>query len=506
METFASDWRNTKRRPTSQCCIVLLATTIFLSVGLFLFPPAYEVPLRVFSDSGSKASPQQSEAEFYQWQTVTYFKNVNSSAADYTTEQLCQHFPMAKLSEVQPVLKTGHGVIERARQSLSSTSACLDNLLVFSDLSEDLEQYHVIDVIADMPEDLLRSDGQTLPYFEMQKQAMDGTLDGPGMSKGEGWRTDKFKFLPAISRAWRAAPEKSWYVFYEGDTYIVWDTVFRLLEHFDADVPHYLGSPSPGADHGGGLITWFANGGPGYILSRGAMRKLVKHDLDRKTGKWRGSKLAERNWNETLTNCCGDSSLGSALWNEDIELKGLWPLFCPHPLHGVPFSDLYWCQPVLSMHKTEHEDALKLSQFEWDHRDANRPLLYRDLAVGFLNMTDLTRRRDWDNADWDSYRPSPDDQNEPDESPDNCERACAKVEDSDCFQWTYHLQRCKFVRSFRMGGAKAPKVEDGREDHEWSYEDQRYVAGWNSDLIKRWISERPCDEVQWVKPSIERIF
>lgn len=86
------------------------------------------------------------------------------------------------------------------------------------------------------------------------------------MTGVEGWKTDKSKFLPSISRAWRMAPENRWFVFYEGDTHVVWDTAFRMMANFDADVPHYFGSPSPSRNG-----TWFANGGPGYIISRGAI-------------------------------------------------------------------------------------------------------------------------------------------------------------------------------------------------------------------------------------------
>lgn len=160
------------------------------------------------------------------------------------------------------------------------------------------------------------------------------------------------------------SPEKQWYVFFEGDTYIVWDNVFRLLENFDADQPHYFGSPSPGRD---GI--WFANGGPGFILSRAAVRKLVRDDYT-KDGSYLGSRVSVKQWNETLVNCCGDSILGWALWEESLKLDGLWPMFNPHPPHGVPFSDLYWCQPVLTMHKPHEEDMHDLWRWEWQHRNA----------------------------------------------------------------------------------------------------------------------------------------
>lgn len=49
-------------------------------------------------------------------------------------------------------------------------------------------------------------------------------------------------------------------------------------------------------------------------------------------------------------------------------------------------------------------------------------------------------------------------------------------------------------------------MEDDRKDEKWLEEDKRYIAGWDTVKIKKWIEERPCTEVQWVKPSIERIF
>lgn len=140
----------------------------------------------------------------------------------------------------------------------------------------------------------------------------------------QGWELDKFKFLLSISRAWRMRPERRWYVFYEGDTFVVWDNVFRMLSNFDPDVPQYFGSPSPGREDNGER-TWFANGGPGYIISRAAMRSLVENDYDKSTGEYLGSKLTEQHWGDVLTDCCGDSVLGWSLWQAGVPLKGIWP-------------------------------------------------------------------------------------------------------------------------------------------------------------------------------------
>lgn len=320
---------------------VLLAVGVATIVSLyFLLVSTYSTSHLNRNDAQSTKHEERRKSlpEFYPWTTVSDFPVLgNDTLNNATISDLCQHFPKDKLLDVQPILKTGHGVMKRVRDSLKSTSACLDSLLIFSDMEEDVDGHAVIDVIADIPDKLLKSTRQTLPYRKLIKaQQADSKLKEHSLPSEQGWKTDKFKFLTSISRAWRMAPDKRWYVFYEGDTHIVWDTVFRLLANFDADVPLYFGSPSPGREG-----TWFANGGPGYIISRGAMRKLVAADWDLDTGEWLGSKLTERYWDLLVSDCCGDSVLGWALHEHGVDLSGLWPTFIPHSLAGIPFSDLY---------------------------------------------------------------------------------------------------------------------------------------------------------------------
>ncbi|KAK5112102.1 hypothetical protein LTR62_004444 [Meristemomyces frigidus] len=451
-----------------------------------------------------EAAPQPNNvsAKSYSWSTVTAFPLIDSRLIENATrDELCRHFPHDKLRDIQPVLKTGHGVIDRARHSLNSTSACLSNIIIFSDLAHEtgLDGIPVIDILADIPKALLEKTEQTLPYRELVAMQANGTLSTEKMSNLEGWRTDKFKFLPEVSRAWQLSPNKRWYVFYEGDTYIVWDTVFRLLDHFDPDIPHYFGSPSPGREG-----AWFANGGPGYILSRGAVRALVKTDWDSRTGEWLGPSLTVKYFDDILGMCCGDDVLGWVLAKSGILLKGLWPMFNPHNLHGVPFSDLYWCQPVLSLHKSTETDSVDLWRWEWNNRNPSSPATYRDIATTFFDFANMTRREDWDNGEWDAYRPAPENAGRSDESVSDCSRACENAE--GCFQWTYHLRQCYFVRSFRYGRSKQPVDEEDRPDREWTFEEQRFTAGWDVEKIVNWMDARPCDNVDWVKPSLERIF
>ena len=319
---------------------------------------------------------------FFEWETKSeFFPARIEDAQEKSIQDLCGTFPTHLLGEIQPVLKTGHGVLDaRVRPQLQGASACLDNLLIFSDADETYEGRQIIDVLKDIPKDL--ADGS--PGLEAWR---DGSLaDGTASTKA-AWSADRFKFLVTATRAWMQRPGRKWYVFYEADTYIVWDNVFRTLANFDPNEPYYFGSPSPGRDSRPGVKTWFANGGPGYILSREALRRLTEDDFNHTTGHYTGPSLLRQFWKIIQDDCCGDSVLGWALWNHNVSLSGLWPMMNPHPPHGVPFADRYWCQPLMTMHKPAEEDLMGLWRWQFQARSLEVSC-YSPVANKTLNQTD----------------------------------------------------------------------------------------------------------------------
>ncbi|KAK5165281.1 uncharacterized protein LTR77_009379 [Saxophila tyrrhenica] len=222
------------------------------------------------------------------WQTTSSFNPVRfEDVTNKSISELCASWPANLLSDIQPVLKTGHGDV----------SACLVNLLIFSDTEEHYEGHNIIDFIQDIPSHV--RDGERRLEAWRNGSLADGTA-----TRKQAWKTDKFKFLAGVCRAWKMRPVRKWYVFYEADTYIVWDNIFRLLENFDPDEPHYFGAPSKGRRG-----TWFAYGGSGYVISREAMRRLMREDYDDK-GQYLSSKLSEHHWYNIQHDCCGDSILG----------------------------------------------------------------------------------------------------------------------------------------------------------------------------------------------------
>lgn len=307
----------------------IVGATIICSAALFLVVSTADAPFKRFAPSFqgdnafSRPESEKPASRFYSFDTVSQFLPSGDSNTNTSKESLCQSFPSHLLRDIQPVLKTGHGVVStRVQNSLDSCSACLDNILILSDFEEELDGHALMDVIGDLQPEYLDHE-QLIPYKALNGLPVNGTVLDSNIPQDQAWGLDKFKFLLGISRAWRMRPERRWYVFYEGDTFVVWDNVFRMLENFDPDTPHYFGSPSPGR-HDNETVTWFANGGPGLIISRAAMKKLVRDDWNHVTGQNLGSKLLEKHWGGLLADCCGDSALGWALWKEGVSLEGIW--------------------------------------------------------------------------------------------------------------------------------------------------------------------------------------
>ena len=149
---------------------------------------------------------------------------------------------------------------------------------------------------------------------------------------------------------------------------------------------------------------------------------------------------------------------------------------------------------------------------QWLTGLSKRPLLWRDMAVSYWNFANLTTRDDWDNTGRSSFEARKQSEfysHDPHESFEACRSACEAQ--PKCLQFTYHSRRCTIDRSLRYGEYKDPEVErlgmtmnEGTQGR--SPDDLRFFAGWLPDKVKAWIDDHPCDTVEWVKPSLERIF
>ncbi|KEY73772.1 hypothetical protein S7711_03080 [Stachybotrys chartarum IBT 7711] len=433
-----------------------------------------------------------------------------------TVQDVCAEFAKDDLLQlIQPVLKMGHGERrDKIEAQLDSVCACFaeDELLIFSDLAETVRGRTVVDILADLPRGYFNATmNPDIKNYIMQKEMqVEGTLDVDveATKRINGWILDKYKFLPMVQRAWEAKPDRPFYFFLETDTYVFWDNAVRFLTTLDPDKPLYMGSPSPGRhDEEQDIKTWFANGGPGFVLSRGAVKAL----LDRKEADGKLEPPLVEKWLPLLSmECCGDSVVGWTLWNISVPLQGYWPLFNPHPLHGIPFSDPYWCQPVVTLHKTTPDDVKRLWLWESEQKrfKLNRPILYSDVW-NFHHPVQQSIRRNWDNGEWDNFRP-PVEANI--DSPESCEDFCRS--EASCMQWLWRgldEKQCILMRSARYGQPRRPEPMPEEEGGETPLGTRLkrmtdFTSGWVQERIVQWREEHVCREVQWVEPSIERIF
>ncbi|KAK2590675.1 hypothetical protein QQS21_011635 [Conoideocrella luteorostrata] len=492
---------------------IITVTTVFLVTAGFFLARDDRVK-RVLTFQRNHMGP-----DTYLFTSTSRFSPVTvDNAAQASNEDLCATFPKYLLNHVQPVLKVGHSENQdRLRAHFNTTSSCFnkDDLLVVSDLDEVIYGHRTVDILADLPAKYydLNMNPHFRNYLSQKEMRNNNTLNEKSQKAIDGWILDKYKFLPMVERAWLAKPGKAFYFFYEPDTYVFWDNAFRFLQNFDPDAPIYMGSPSPGRhDDHRDVKTWFANGGPGIVLSRGAIKALLHRRVDL-NGHYIDPPVTEK-WQDIVAGeCCGDSVLGWAMWNVTVQLQGYWPMFNPHPLHGIPFSDLYWCQPVLTLHKTSPQDMHDLWHWEFSQRTLHRPMLYADVwrlqHPGQPSIID-----DWDNGDWDSWEP-------PAEalinSFETCEQYCEK--EDRCVQWTWQggdEKKCILMRSVRYGTARKPEYIGDGGGRETIPQDElgqkakgrwvEYKSGWVENRIRDWRDERTCEQVHWVGPSVSRVF
>ncbi|CRG83362.1 Chondroitin sulfate glucuronyltransferase [Talaromyces islandicus] len=418
----------------------------------------------------------------------------------------CKDFPHHRLTDIQVVLRVGSTQpLDQVLSHLNNVTNCISNLIIISDKEEQLgdTSHRTHDIIADLPEVYWHDESSDL---QAHRRINNPESSDEPVTGRDGWLLDRFKFLPMVEYAFDQNEEAQWFYFVEADTYVVWDTLFRLLDRYDARKEWYIGSPSPGRKMENDKKTYFAYGGTGILLSRPAIKKLIYRKSDGVHGESAEPPLTEE-WAQLVKDdCCGDSVLGFALANKGIFLSGLYPIFNPHPLHGIPFGPSgkqYWCQPVLSLHKSSLSDIPMLSKF-LNRRPKDLPWLYADV-LDYLHIADTTgTRQHWQNADWNGFDEEPD--SPVHKSLEACAAGCHTH--GECFQWTYHSKeswgrepsekKCSFVRSIRLGSPKEPETTPKTRS--------TWTSGWDIASVKKWVNEMECADPEWVQPSVQRIY
>ncbi|MGI4813522.1 MAG: hypothetical protein ACRYGG_09350 [Janthinobacterium lividum] len=271
-----------------------------------------------------------------------------------------------RFKNVQVIIKSGTVELETklATHLKTVTSIVpLEDLFIFSDAPSKVDKHTVLDALEDLPEAYTSQ----YPEFETYKKQKDALLKGTILEKsGEGWKLDKHKFLPMISKTWAMQPDKEFYFFIEADTFVFWETMLSFLDGLDSAKPLYMGAPiAP--------TIWphpaFAYGGAGFVLSRGAMLKVLKNEHRY------GAVGTHQMGMDLRDECCGDAILADLLKSHGVLVKGYWPLFNGDDPATVPFGGGkgFWCEPFGTLHHITPKEMSRLWEWRMAHKEGVRP-------------------------------------------------------------------------------------------------------------------------------------
>jgi len=264
------------------------------------------------------------------------------------SSSICTGLAASSSAHVQIVLKTGASERDKTKTALSTLLACSPAVIVLSDMEDEVEGHHVIDILADLPQSYA-IDNLDWTAYESQKATVSESKQvykRPG-----GWKLDRFKFLPMIEKAFEMNPDADWYFFVEVDTYFFWDTLYRLIDRLDASERHYVGSAAPGSNH-----TFFGYGGAGLLMSRGLMRGLLHQRMERLSVKY-------EQW--VRDDCCGDAILAYVVREElGVRIHNAYPTFSGEALDALGVSEGNWCAPLLTLHRVTPELMERLWRWE----------------------------------------------------------------------------------------------------------------------------------------------
>ncbi|PNS20170.1 hypothetical protein CAC42_5620 [Sphaceloma murrayae] len=392
-----SSWR-LSRRPYTVFAVFLVLSGILLLRHLDRHST---LPLSAnLNPFNYRTSPYYTDRDTRHYSTYTppYFPPLKASPKQSQAD-LCEGFPVHLLGRVQVVVKTGVGEAAKTKAHLDTVTSCIPNILIFSDVETVIGSRKVIDVLADLPESYTHENPDFDTYLAQKKEYKEkGSVD----KTGEGWKLDRFKFLPMVERTYRMRPHARWYVFLETDSYWFWDSLFRLLHQLDPIEPHYIGSPSPGRD---GIR--FAYGGAGYVMSQGLMHRFI--------GQYKTSLSVQyEQW--IKDDCCGDAVLAYAIEDRTgTRLEALYPTFAGDELHTLRLDKERWCIPLVAIHRLSPELMTRLWKWERTRPYSEKPIV-QSTTLGFTlpDIRDKPHREDWDNlADQEQHDEIPSNVNNP---------------------------------------------------------------------------------------------
>jgi hypothetical protein len=410
-------------------------------------------------------------------------------------EFICPQSSLA--DDVLVILRTGATESrEKVPVHLRTTLRCVPHYAVFSDFAEEIEGVEVHNVLDGVSEATKNEHEDFKLYRHLQELGRTGLSEQKvitamsGSSKGDylqtdndGWRLDKYKFLPMIDHALQKKPDAKWFVFIEADTYLGWNNLLEYLGKFDDRKPYYIGKHLYIND------VEFGYGGAGFILSNPAMQKVSAQ---------RSTRVTEYE-DFTKTHWVGDCAMGKILEDVHVPLHRAFPhLQGDSPASLDPATtkidrDL-WCYPTITYHHVSPAETEELWAFEQDwYKRHDITLRHRDVFMELVRPKISSSVLAWDNISADKEYNAHDHSTSEDsfernawKSFNHCRALCD--DQKDCIQFSFDAGSCSISTKFTLGYAKP---------------NERIRSGWmleRVDDLFRSLEDR-CSIRDWFAPD-----
>ncbi|KAI3401877.1 hypothetical protein diail_6436 [Diaporthe ilicicola] len=333
-------------------------------------------------------------AILFLWATLPYDNTIRQSAR-FNTHRLVTFlrgplrnerwlyepppFPVDWSRDVAIILKTGYGTQERALAWVEALPTAIrpETVIVVGDFDVELvtrrgarSGLKVHDVIARLTdEELAACDGARCPRAEKYmnlKAAVSAGEDelARNYSSSFGWELDAMKFLPGLELAYRAMPDRKWFILVDDDTYLIYPSLIFILGHFDPSTPHYLGNAV------GDYRQRFAHGGSSIALSRATMQELFSPSNHHHTAVARARRAS-------LTETWGDRLLADALLRLGVFVdEDASRFFNGEPPAASRLRADRFCVPVATFHRLSAGEMAGVGRV---FRNAVDPVLWVDL-------------------------------------------------------------------------------------------------------------------------------
>ncbi|KAF1982370.1 glycosyltransferase family 31 protein [Aulographum hederae CBS 113979] len=379
----------------------------------------------------------------------------------------CSAFP--DTGNVVIAVKTGATeASEKIPLQMQTSLRCAQNVVVFSDMEQELGEYHVYDALDAVPDSAMEGNTDFDFYKKQQSLKSAGMIDS--LMKGAkdprmpndlaAWTLDKYKQLHMLEKTWGLYPDRDWYIFIDADTYVIWPNLIQWLKTMNPAEKIYTGS----------MAQWdkvkFAHGGSGITLS-GALLHAFAVEHNGTASDW-DVKMHEE--------CCGDYVIGKIFMDEhNVLLKNVWPTVNGEKPTTIPFGNTHWCQPVVTMHHVQPPEMAEMDVFERGRNDAKRPVTFSEIFTDLvLQSIPEKSYKDWDNL--------ADDVKGHADSWDICKSGCE--DDPDCLTYSWDGDECAIGKTKIRIGAK--RVDEAGK--------KKWRSGWNKTRIEEWVGrQEPCD-------------